>query len=58
VRRGLLPALILLASASAASAQAPENPPRDLRAIEAELERIQSGSGGRQEPTRVKCFAC
>jgi hypothetical protein len=55
VRRGLLPALILLA---AASAQAPENPPRDLRAIEAELERIQSGSGGRQEPTRVKCFAC
>src|SRR2546425_507815 len=42
VRRMLLPALMILALASSASAQAPQDTPRDLTAIKADLEQIKA----------------
>src|SRR2546427_58800 len=42
VRRMLLPALMILALASSASAQAPQETARDLTAIKADLERIKA----------------
>jgi len=42
MRRRLLPALMMLALASSAWAQAPQETARDLTAIEADLERIKA----------------
>src|SRR6267378_1149907 len=42
VRQMLRPALMILALASSASAQAPQNTPRDLTAIKADLEQIKA----------------
>src|SRR2546425_11067319 len=42
VRRMLLPALMILALASSASAQAPQDTPRDLTEIKADLEQIKA----------------